>query len=352
MPVAAALFSERVAHAAAFGDHGSTYGGNLLACRAALVFLEELIDGGLMAHVAEAGAHLETRLRALAAGNRGIQDVRGAGLMWGIELDRPAAPVVEAALERGLLINRTSETVVRLLPPFVITAAEIDEGDPTARRGARRRVRGGEQSMTTVTLRRRGRRRCRRHAPADRRDNLEVGHLLPRTIDDIERARRPLHRRRCWKTRHRMRGAGAAQRHGVAEVRSLVVDEALPRPAHRRPSGDRAGRGGDGARARDAVRVHARAVAFRPAGLHDRAARVGAGKDRARLHGCPLFRRCGQYAVTLPLRAGRQIRPGAACRRDLRRPHGRARGARTSSGSSCGRCDDEPPTTSREPVPA
>jgi acetylornithine/N-succinyldiaminopimelate aminotransferase len=127
MPVAAALFSERVARAAAFGDHGSTYGGNLLACRAALVFLEELIDGGLMAHVAEAGAHLETRLRALAAGHRGIRDVRGAGLMWGIELDRPAGPVVQAALERGLLINRTSETVVRLLPPFVITAAELDE---------------------------------------------------------------------------------------------------------------------------------------------------------------------------------------------------------------------------------
>ena len=59
VPVGATLFSERVAKAAAFGDHGSTYGGNLLACRAALVFLEELIDNGLMAHVAEVGAHLE-----------------------------------------------------------------------------------------------------------------------------------------------------------------------------------------------------------------------------------------------------------------------------------------------------
>ena len=53
--------------------------------------------------------------------------MRGAGLIWGIELDRPAAPVVEAALQRGLLINRTADTVVRLLPPFIITAAEIDE---------------------------------------------------------------------------------------------------------------------------------------------------------------------------------------------------------------------------------
>src|SRR5262249_18137469 len=127
VPVGAALFSERVAAAAEFGDHGSTYGGNLLACRAALVFLEELVEGGLMAHVAEAGAYLEPRLRALAGRHRTIRDVRGAGLMWGLDLDRPAAPVVEAALQRGLLVNRTSDTVVRLLPPFVITTGEIDE---------------------------------------------------------------------------------------------------------------------------------------------------------------------------------------------------------------------------------
>jgi acetylornithine/N-succinyldiaminopimelate aminotransferase len=127
VPVGATLFSERVAQAAAFGDHGSTYGGNLLACRAALVFLEELIDNGLMAHVAEVGAHLEARLRALPGRHPEVRDVRGAGLIWGIELDRPAAPVVEAALQRGLLINRTADTVVRLLPPFIITAAEIDE---------------------------------------------------------------------------------------------------------------------------------------------------------------------------------------------------------------------------------
>ncbi len=86
------------------------------------------MDNGLMAHVAEMGAHTESRLRAMAGRQPAIRDVRGAGLMWGIELDRPAGAVVAAALERGLLINRTAETVVRLLPPFVITAAEIDEG--------------------------------------------------------------------------------------------------------------------------------------------------------------------------------------------------------------------------------
>ncbi len=127
VPIAAALFSERVAAVASFGDHGSTYGGNLLACRAALVFLEELVDNGLIAHVARVGAHTEGRLRGLAARHSFIRAIRGAGLMWGLELDRPAAPVVDAALQHGLLVNRTAETVVRLLPPYVITPAEIDE---------------------------------------------------------------------------------------------------------------------------------------------------------------------------------------------------------------------------------
>ena len=128
VPVAAALFSERVAAAAAFGDHGSTYGGNLLACRAALVFLEELTSRGLMDHVAQLGQHAGASLRAMASRLPAVTDIRGAGVIWGIELDRPAAPVVEAALRRGLLINRTSDTVIRLLPPYVITAAEFDEG--------------------------------------------------------------------------------------------------------------------------------------------------------------------------------------------------------------------------------
>lgn len=127
VPIAAALFTDRVASAASFGDHGSTYGGNLLACRAALVFLEELTDNGLMAHVARVGAHMEGALRQLASKHACVREVRGRGLMWGLDLDRPAGPVVEAALAEGLLVNRTAETVVRLLPPYVITAGEVDE---------------------------------------------------------------------------------------------------------------------------------------------------------------------------------------------------------------------------------
>ncbi len=127
VPIAAALFTDRVARAAAFGDHGSTYGGNLLACRGALVFLEELTDHGLMAHVAKVGVHLEAGLRDLAARHSCIREIRGRGLMWGLDLDRPAAPILEAALAEGLLVNRTAETVIRLLPPYIITTAEIDE---------------------------------------------------------------------------------------------------------------------------------------------------------------------------------------------------------------------------------
>jgi predicted acetylornithine/succinylornithine family transaminase len=128
VPIGAAVFSDRVASAAAFGDHGSTYGGNLLACRAALVFLEELVDNGLMTHVARVGKILEQELRAIASRHPIVREVRGAGLMWGLDFDRPAAPVVEAALAAGLLVNRTSDTVVRLLPPYIITPPEISEG--------------------------------------------------------------------------------------------------------------------------------------------------------------------------------------------------------------------------------
>jgi len=129
VPIAVTLFSDRVAAAAKPGDHGSTYGGNLLACRAALTFLDEL-ENGLMDHVVRAGAYLERGLRAMASRHAAIRDVRGAGLMWGIDIDRPAAAIVDAARERRLLINRTSDTVIRLLPPYVISEAEIDEALP------------------------------------------------------------------------------------------------------------------------------------------------------------------------------------------------------------------------------
>lgn len=128
VPVGAAVMSERVASAVKFGDHGSTYGGNLLAMRAALVFLQTLSEGGLMEHVRRMGDHAERRLSALAGKYPSIVARRGAGLMHGLELQFDAAPVVEAALRHGVLINRTAERVVRLLPPLTIDERDLDAG--------------------------------------------------------------------------------------------------------------------------------------------------------------------------------------------------------------------------------
>ena len=126
VPVAAALISEKVAGAISAGDHGTTYGGNLLACRAALFFLEQLMDHGLLEHVRDAGAHFERQLRALALRHPVIEEVRGAGLMRGLQLKVDAAPVIDGARERGLIVNRTSEKVVRMLPPLNIETADLD----------------------------------------------------------------------------------------------------------------------------------------------------------------------------------------------------------------------------------
>jgi predicted acetylornithine/succinylornithine family transaminase len=128
VPIGAALISQQVADTISYGDHGTTYGGNLLACRAAITVLEEIFDRGVADNIKRVGTIFEQRLRAIAATHQGlVKEVRGAGLMWGLELTRDAAPVVPAGIERGVIVNRTAETVVRLLPPFIITEAEALE---------------------------------------------------------------------------------------------------------------------------------------------------------------------------------------------------------------------------------
>jgi acetylornithine/N-succinyldiaminopimelate aminotransferase len=127
IPIGAALVAEDVASRIEFGDHGSTYGGNLLACRAGLFFLDRLLQGGLLDHVARVGAHLEARLLELSRTHPMVREVRGRGLMRGLDLTGPAAPVVDAARGRGLLVNGTARTVVRMLPPLTITEPEIDQ---------------------------------------------------------------------------------------------------------------------------------------------------------------------------------------------------------------------------------
>jgi len=127
VPVGAALISDEVAKAISYGDHGSTYGGNLLACRAALWFLNELTEGGVLENVRRVGRIFDERLHAMQSKHSLIKEVRGVGLIWGLELSRDAAPVVQAGLAKGVIVNRTAETVVRLLPPLNITGEEASE---------------------------------------------------------------------------------------------------------------------------------------------------------------------------------------------------------------------------------
>lgn len=126
VPVGACLCSERIAGAVSPGDHGTTYGGNLLACRAAVFFLEQLMDKGLLDHVNAVSPHFERRLRTLALRHPLVVEVRGAGLMRGLELTVDASPVVDLARQHGLVVNRTDEKVVRMLPPLTIEVDELD----------------------------------------------------------------------------------------------------------------------------------------------------------------------------------------------------------------------------------
>lgn len=128
VPVGAALLSNEVAAKISYGDHGTTYGGNLLACRAALYFVEQLMEGGVLANVNHVGAIFERRLRDLAAKHPFIAEVRGSGLMWGLELSIDASAIVPLGLKHGVIVNRTADTVVRMLPPLTITEAEALDG--------------------------------------------------------------------------------------------------------------------------------------------------------------------------------------------------------------------------------
>jgi acetylornithine aminotransferase len=103
------------------GKHGSTFGGNPLACAAGLETLSIIENDGLMRNAVEIGEFIREGLRERLSGNQGVRDIRGAGLMIGIELAHPCGELVSRALERGLLINVTADTVVRLLPPLIFT---------------------------------------------------------------------------------------------------------------------------------------------------------------------------------------------------------------------------------------
>ena len=126
LPMGATLVTERVAAVIRPGDHATTFGGGPLVAAVALHVFRRIADPEFLADVRENGAYLLRRLNGLSA-LAVVSDVRGAGMMWGVQLHAAAAPRVAAALERGLLVTAAGENVLRLLPPLVIGRAEIDE---------------------------------------------------------------------------------------------------------------------------------------------------------------------------------------------------------------------------------
>jgi acetylornithine aminotransferase len=126
VPIGACLARGEAADALQPGSHGSTFGGNPLACSAALAVLETMERDGLVRAAEEKGRLLEERLSQVLSGQNCVVEVRGRGLMVAVELNRACGDLVGMALEKGLLINVTAERVVRLLPPLVLEDEHIE----------------------------------------------------------------------------------------------------------------------------------------------------------------------------------------------------------------------------------
>ncbi len=129
-PVGAMLAVERAAEAFSPGTHASTFGGNFLACRAALAVLDALEDGKLLEHARETGAYFMERLEELKAEHECVLEVRGKGLLIGVELDRPGAAAVDYCMAERLIINCTADKILRFAPPLVIEKSDIDRLSP------------------------------------------------------------------------------------------------------------------------------------------------------------------------------------------------------------------------------
>jgi acetylornithine aminotransferase len=127
VPIGACLARGKAAEVFVYGKHGSTFGGNPLACAAGLATLAAIEDEGLCAHAEKMGELIKLGFQTAFADTPAVKVVRNAGLMIGIELDRPCGELVKMALAAKLLINVTAEKVVRLLPPLVIKQDEAQE---------------------------------------------------------------------------------------------------------------------------------------------------------------------------------------------------------------------------------
>jgi acetylornithine/N-succinyldiaminopimelate aminotransferase len=126
VPIGACMARGKAADMMQPGSHGTTFGGNPLACRAAIAVLESIEQQQCVANAARLGEYLLDGFSRTLADLDGVSDIRGRGLMIGIELDRPCSELVSKALAQGLLINVTAERVIRLLPPLILTEKQAD----------------------------------------------------------------------------------------------------------------------------------------------------------------------------------------------------------------------------------
>jgi acetylornithine aminotransferase len=125
MPIGACLARGVAAEVFKPGNHGSTFGGNALACAAALATLDAIESENILENARVRGEAIRTGLRAALAGVHGVVDIRGEGMMIGVELDRPCGELVGVARDAGVLINVTADKVIRLVPPLIYGDAEV-----------------------------------------------------------------------------------------------------------------------------------------------------------------------------------------------------------------------------------
>lgn len=128
LPMGAVLVNDAIASALAPGDHATTFGGGPFVATVALDVLRTISDADFLAAVRTKGEWLGARLNRLAAGTPRVREARGRGLMWGLELNEVAAPVVASARERHLLVLTAGPTVIRIVPPLTITPEELERG--------------------------------------------------------------------------------------------------------------------------------------------------------------------------------------------------------------------------------
>jgi acetylornithine/succinyldiaminopimelate/putrescine aminotransferase len=125
LPIGATLLTDKVASVMELGDHGSTFAGGPVICRVAEVVLDRISSPTMLAHINAMGELLQERLEELHSPH--IQDVRGLGLMVGIEMDQPVASMIKAGHAHGVLMINAGANILRLLPPLIVEESHIDE---------------------------------------------------------------------------------------------------------------------------------------------------------------------------------------------------------------------------------